>query len=321
MKIKIFTILFALAGIFVFEACKKNTLPTVSTVEIVKLKNDSVNIVANVVSEDDVIEKGICWTTNTEPTIADSKTTEGPGAGDFTSSISGLDEDTVYYFRAYATTEAGTAYGEAKSFNTTMTPQDHFEQMLAWMTGSFSSETHADTTVNQYIVDVRLHCAQIWHDRNVGENIYWVYVEQAYANNLTHPYRQRIYKMILTPDGDMYDEVYSVPNSSTYLHAYQDVSVLDALTEADLTQKVGCDVDFLWNGEYYEGTTTGTGCVINGIPGVNYIVSESSFRPDRMTSWDRGYSSSGQWTMGPDWPYIFDKLEDYSFVPTIYITN
>jgi hypothetical protein len=59
-----------------------------------------------------VTARGVCWNTTGNPSIADSKTTNGTGFGVFTSSITGLTANTTYYVRAYATNSQGTAYGE-----------------------------------------------------------------------------------------------------------------------------------------------------------------------------------------------------------------
>ena len=40
------------------------------------------------------------------------------GAGDFSADLTGLDDGTTYYFRAFATNEEGTAYGDIASFET-----------------------------------------------------------------------------------------------------------------------------------------------------------------------------------------------------------
>ena len=61
---------------------------------------------------------GICWDTIPEPNIAGQHTTEGTGKGSFTSTLANLEAGTTYYFRAYATNDLGTAYGETKSFTT-----------------------------------------------------------------------------------------------------------------------------------------------------------------------------------------------------------
>ena len=66
-----------------------------------------------------VTERGVCWSTSPNPTISDSHTTDGGGTGVFTSSITGLTENTTYYVRAYATNSVGMSYGEQKSFTTT----------------------------------------------------------------------------------------------------------------------------------------------------------------------------------------------------------
>ena len=58
-----------------------------------------------------ITQRGVCWSTNHNPTISDNKTTDGTGIGTFISNISGLSSNTIYYIRAYATNSAGTAYG------------------------------------------------------------------------------------------------------------------------------------------------------------------------------------------------------------------
>jgi len=66
-----------------------------------------------------VTERGVCWSTSQNPTIYDSKTTDGSGIGSFTSNITGLTGNTSYYVRAYATNSKGTMYGNQLSFTTT----------------------------------------------------------------------------------------------------------------------------------------------------------------------------------------------------------
>jgi uncharacterized protein (TIGR02145 family) len=59
-----------------------------------------------------ITERGVCWSTSPHPTTADKKTSDGTGAGAFTSIIDGLSANTTYYVRAYATNVAGTGYGD-----------------------------------------------------------------------------------------------------------------------------------------------------------------------------------------------------------------
>jgi phosphodiesterase/alkaline phosphatase D-like protein len=63
-----------------------------------------------------VTARGVCWSTAPAPTIADTCTSDGTGAGPFTSNITGLTPGTTYYVRAYATNAFGTVYGNEIGF-------------------------------------------------------------------------------------------------------------------------------------------------------------------------------------------------------------
>jgi hypothetical protein len=72
-----------------------------------------------VAGKTNITSKGICWSsTNTTPTIANSKTNDGTGPGSFTSTLSNLVPNTNYYIRAYATNSLGTGYGNTLTFKT-----------------------------------------------------------------------------------------------------------------------------------------------------------------------------------------------------------
>jgi hypothetical protein len=67
-----------------------------------------------------VTVKGVCWGTTSGPTVAlATKTNNGTGSASFVSNITGLTSGIKYYVRAYATTSAGTAYGNEESFTAT----------------------------------------------------------------------------------------------------------------------------------------------------------------------------------------------------------
>lgn len=66
----------------------------------------------------EIIDRGVCWSTKPNPTLADQKTSDGSGNGSFTSQLSGLSPNTTYYIRAYATTSKDTIYATEKIFKT-----------------------------------------------------------------------------------------------------------------------------------------------------------------------------------------------------------
>ncbi|MFO7868306.1 MAG: fibrobacter succinogenes major paralogous domain-containing protein [Bacteroidales bacterium] len=120
-------IVFALSSLFLVTNCEKDddvttdpTIPVVSTNEVTEVTQTTATSGGSISSDDEatVTEQGVCWSTSQTPTIADNKTTEGTGAGSFTSAITGLTANTTYYVRAYATNSAGTGYGSEISFTT-----------------------------------------------------------------------------------------------------------------------------------------------------------------------------------------------------------
>jgi len=104
-----------------FSATTPNPMPaTVQTEDVVDAVGTSAVCGGNVTDDGNskVTARGVCWSKNKGPTIADSKTEDGEGTGEFVSQITGLEQGVTYYVRAYATNDAGTAYGSEKSFST-----------------------------------------------------------------------------------------------------------------------------------------------------------------------------------------------------------
>ena len=69
-----------------------------------------------------VTERGIVWSTSINPTTSNNKLQIGTGNGTFTSTLSGLSENTTYHVRAYAINSEGTSYGSNKQFTTLSAP-------------------------------------------------------------------------------------------------------------------------------------------------------------------------------------------------------
>ena len=95
--------------------------PTVTTALVYGVTPNSANCGGNVTDDGDseIIARGVCWSTDeANVTIADFKTEDGSGIGEFSSVLSELQPSTTYYVRAYATNAKGTAYGSKISFTT-----------------------------------------------------------------------------------------------------------------------------------------------------------------------------------------------------------
>jgi len=63
-----------------------------------------------------VTNRGVVWSTNAVPTLADNVTSDGTGAGLYSSTLSVLVPGGTYYVRAYAQNAAGTSYGGISNF-------------------------------------------------------------------------------------------------------------------------------------------------------------------------------------------------------------
>ena len=64
---------------------------------------------------------GVCWSTSANPTTADSHT-DDTVSSPFTSSITGISASTLHHIRAYVIDDAGTTYGDDKTFTTLRNP-------------------------------------------------------------------------------------------------------------------------------------------------------------------------------------------------------
>jgi len=124
-KINSWILIIVMGFVFIFtNSCKKdgNTgqVPVLTTSAISNITKTIATCGGNITSEGGatITFRGVCWSTNQTPTVADSKTIDGTGTGSFASSITGLIPNTTYFLRAYATNSSGTGYGSGISFTT-----------------------------------------------------------------------------------------------------------------------------------------------------------------------------------------------------------
>jgi hypothetical protein len=89
-------------------------LPVLTTSAASTITTGSLVTGGNITSDGggSITARGVCWSTTTGPTISlSTKTSDGTGTGIFTSNVTGLNTNTLYYIKAYATNSAGTTYG------------------------------------------------------------------------------------------------------------------------------------------------------------------------------------------------------------------
>lgn len=167
------------------------------------------------------------------------------------------------------------------------TEDDTLNELIEWMTGSFSSEEQASKNEDYY--DINLHMVPIWEDISTDEA--YLYVEQASVETPDQPYRQRVY-YIYKVDEDMYaSEVYTLPEAEKYIGAYKQEKPLDDLKPGNLTERKGCTVYLEYDGfASFSGSTEGKNCE-STLRGASYATSEVSVMDGSIISWDQGFDA------------------------------
>jgi hypothetical protein len=151
--------------LFLVTACEETepaTEPEVSTSPLSEITASGVKSGGTVLSDggEIITANGVCWSTNPNPTISDSKTTDATGSASFTSNITGLSAGTTYHVRAYATNSVGTAYGDNLSFTTlgeapacTTMPATNVSDTEATLNGSINANELPTTVTFEYGTD------------------------------------------------------------------------------------------------------------------------------------------------------------------------
>ncbi len=98
------------------------TAPIVTTNEIQNIQTNSVlaNATITETGGDNPTVRGFCWNTSGNPTLSDNITIENGnfGINDFSANITGLNPNTTYFIKGYATNSADTGYGNEVTFST-----------------------------------------------------------------------------------------------------------------------------------------------------------------------------------------------------------
>ncbi|MEI7829365.1 MAG: FG-GAP-like repeat-containing protein, partial [Prolixibacteraceae bacterium] len=117
--------------------------PTITTADLSNIATTTASSGGTIPNDggSPVIARGVCWSTNQNPSIADSKTSDGTGIGSFTSSMTNLIPGATYYFRAYATNSVGTTYG---SQMTAVTKEENIVFEVSPYNGTASVDIKSD---------------------------------------------------------------------------------------------------------------------------------------------------------------------------------
>jgi len=116
-------ILIVLLPLFLLYSCKKKedkgTPPVLTTSEVTKI-TISTAVSGGTVTDDptSILSKGICYSTEQNPTIQDNISVDKSINSSFLDAMTSLTSNTTYYVRAFATNSTGTGYGNQVKFTT-----------------------------------------------------------------------------------------------------------------------------------------------------------------------------------------------------------
>lgn len=138
-------------------AIGNDILPSVITNPVIGITSTTAHLYGNITNDGNNpnVKGGFCYSSSQNPTINDSITGKiANGIGVYSTVISNLLPNTVYYVRAYATNNAGTAYGNQMQFSTSNcyshyttaydTLQNTFTLMVDSATTAFANTYHWD---------------------------------------------------------------------------------------------------------------------------------------------------------------------------------
>ncbi len=188
------------------------------------------------------------------------------------------------------------------AISTAVSAQSNSDKLIEMMNGSFSSKEQSAS--NESYLEINLHMYRIWED---FDEIYF-YVEQAAADTPDKPYRQRVYMIEETGDGEFKSTIYTFHNERYFAGKWKDLSFFENFDNTILSEKEGCDVMLKLEGSGFVGSTNGKDCK-SELRGASYATSEVKISADQLSSWDRGFDSSDAQVWGAtEGPYIFKRL-------------
>jgi hypothetical protein len=187
------------------------------------------------------------------------------------------------------------------------------DRLQTHMTGHFSSAAqHAVDPENFF--DISLRMAPIWPAHTTPESR-WIYVEQAAAETLDRPYRQRVYRVRTGESATLVSEVYELPGDRGavlgWAGAWKEPARFDALTPEQLIRRAGCDVVLREIAPgIFEGGTVGNGCE-SSLRGSAYAISTAHIDAAGLVTWDKGMDKDGKQVWGAEkGGYDFKRVAD-----------
>jgi hypothetical protein len=179
-------------------------------------------------------------------------------------------------------------------------PLDAFVELMA---GTYTSKAQSLKDTSYFNINLVMH--PIWKGQSSTER--WLYVEQAAANTLEKPYRQRVYKLEYIGNNTYTSEIYTIKNQENFIGLQTSKTKEEQLTLQDIELKEGCTVTLTQKGNAYIGGTEDAKCP-SELRGAKYATTKITLQKNKLISWDQGFDATGKQVWGATkGGYIFEK--------------
>jgi CpeT protein len=168
------------------------------------------------------------------------------------------------------------------------------DRLAAWLEGDYDSADHEARDYSYFAISLRMCAIDL---PELGERV--LYVEQALMDDLSSPYRQRLYRVMPVDDTTAVSEVWQATDDDTddALVGLCDDPSAFAFAAEDFEERDGCGVIMTWGDTGFEGGTNEEDC-LSGLNGATYATAIVSLAPHMLTSWDRGFDDGGEQVWG-----------------------
>jgi uncharacterized protein (TIGR02145 family) len=152
--------------VIILPSCE-DKLPVISTLSVTDITQYTARSGGNIEDEGDaqVVSRGIIWGKDI-PTLSsfEGMNSEGTGPGIFESTLTGLDRNTVYMTRAFASNKYGTSYGNVMLFRTLDKTPSKATPITEWpaeissssakLTGNITSDGGSEVTERGFYLGI-----------------------------------------------------------------------------------------------------------------------------------------------------------------------